>query len=63
VQAPKTNQRAGIKPTLIAVNTQVQENRIFVVYAITTRIQIKKTEYDIFLRIVKEQPITRKSEG
>ena len=32
----------------------VQEN--FVVYAITTRIQIKKTEYDIFFRIVKEQP-------
>ena len=27
-----------------------------VVYAITTRIQIKKTEYDIFFRIVKEQP-------
>ena len=29
-------------------------------YAITTRIQIKKTEYDIFFQIVKEQPSLRR---
>ena len=33
-------------------------------YAITTRIQVKKTEYDIFFQIVKEQnkPLAPKSE-
>ena len=32
-------------------------------YAITTRIQIKKTEYDIFSRIVKERLTTLKSDA
>ncbi len=36
-----------------------RELEVFVVYAITTRIQIKKTEYDIFFRIVKERSRTR----
>ena len=45
---------AGSSKRLPQFSVQIKRTEI-VVYAITTRIQIKKTEYDIFFQIVKEQ--------